>query len=690
MTINSNTILYWCSLLCCFVLCSNSAYAVAPDNDNFNSATRINTLPFSAEQSAVDATLETNEVQPSCAGERVGSSVWYRYTASTTRSIVVETTDSAYDTVLSVWEGAQFPLTELVCNDDNGPPQSKLSFNAVAGNTYHINISSLPANTGTNLILNLSAANSLSNDNLSDATVISLSSSLTFQAQQVTDGATLESNEAAPSCSSTAGASVWYRYTPTGNQILAIDTTGSNYDTVLGLWTGDSFPLTEVACMDDNGTAPQAQLRAVLSANTQYWLQVTGTDLPPAETGVLNLNINAPVSNTTRNNAMTISSLPYETTLSTVGAGMSTFTPSCDTNMDNDVWFAFTPETDQRSVVITTEGSSYNTLLAVWQNSDGDLTELACNDDYQVSDFGQNSSQVTVNFTAGQQYFIQVGGALGSAGDLMLSLSASGNATRDFVITRQPSDTTIQAGETASLSVRIGPTSEFDAISGPISYQWYQGEAGDTSQPVGTDSSSFTTPALTESTQYWVRVSNTTGTRSSSVATVSVEGTVVEPEPEPEEPTPNPEDSNGIGVNTDLVLIATTGNFEGFFVRQSDNLVVDTALETDDVEVSFVITPESAHVGKQARLILVGLYDGIPDTYFSLNGSDFTWVPWNFTIDGLAPLEADKTLTSTVSIPLFEGQLVGLTGNFTFFIGYVLEEDGSLFFGSEPLTFNVQ
>ncbi len=683
MIMNLKSILYWCGLLCCLVLCNNIAYAAAPDNDNFNSATRVSSLPFSAEQSAAEATLETDEVQPSCVGDKVGSSVWYRYTASTTRPIVVETTDSTYDTVLSVWEGAAFPLTEIACNDDNGPPQSKLSFDAVAGNTYHINISSLPANSGKTLIFKVSAASSLANDNISDAVEIELSSDMTYSAQQVTDDATLEANESLPSCDSAAGASVWYHYTPSSNRALAIDTTGSNYDTIVAVWTGDSFPLTEVACADDNGNIPQAQLRAELSANTQYWIQIAGSDEPPPETGVLQLNISAPVSNVNQNSAISITELPYETTLSTVGTGFSGVSSSCDDTaaMGNDVWFSFTPETAQSSVVISTADSDYNTLLTVWQNNEGELTEVSCNDDYQTVDFGEVSSQATVSFSAGQQYFIQVAGTLGSAGNLKLSLSGAGSGSRDFVITRQPSDTTIQAGETATLSVRLGPASGFDSISEPVSYKWYQGAKSDTSQPVGTDSSSFTTPILTEATQYWVRVSNTTGAQSSSAATVTVEGTVVEPEPE---------ESNGIGVNADLELITTTGNFVGYFVRKSDNLVVDTVLETDDVEVSFVITPEPAHVGKQARLILVGSYDGIPNTYFSLNGSDFTWVPWDFTIEGIASLEADKTLTSTISVPLFEGQLVGLTGNFTFFIGYVLEEDGSLFFGSEPLTFNVQ
>ena len=59
--------------------------------------------------------------------------------------------------------------------------------------------------------------------------------------------------------------------------------------------------------------------------------------------------------------------------------------------------------------------------------------------------------------------------------------------------------------------------------TGPFSYQWYQGASGDTSNPVnGATSASFTTPALTSTTSYWVRISNGTGPVNSNTATLIV------------------------------------------------------------------------------------------------------------------------------------------------------------------------
>ena len=71
----------------------------------------------------------------------------------------------------------------------------------------------------------------------------------------------------------------------------------------------------------------------------------------------------------------------------------------------------------------------------------------------------------------------------------------------DGSIIAQPASEVIASGGTATLTVTPIGTE-------PFTYQWYQGESGDTSMPVGTNSSSFTTSALTATTSYWVRVSN--------------------------------------------------------------------------------------------------------------------------------------------------------------------------------------
>lgn len=83
-------------------------------------------------------------------------------------------------------------------------------------------------------------------------------------------------------------------------------------------------------------------------------------------------------------------------------------------------------------------------------------------------------------------------------------------------ITAQPSGTAVAAGQTATLQVTA-------AGAGAITYQWYQGASGDTSSPVpGATNSSFTTPGLAATTNYWVRATSPTGHVDSNTATVTV------------------------------------------------------------------------------------------------------------------------------------------------------------------------
>ncbi|RPI19950.1 MAG: hypothetical protein EHM61_27975, partial [Acidobacteria bacterium] len=82
-------------------------------------------------------------------------------------------------------------------------------------------------------------------------------------------------------------------------------------------------------------------------------------------------------------------------------------------------------------------------------------------------------------------------------------------------ITDQPQSQTITSGQSAQLSVAASGTS--------LSYQWYRGSSGDTSQPIsGATSNTYSTGALTLNTTYWVRVSNNCDSVNSNTATVII------------------------------------------------------------------------------------------------------------------------------------------------------------------------
>ena len=127
-----------------------------------------------------------------------------------------------------------------------------------------------------------------------------------------------------------------------------------------------------------------------------------------------------------------------------------------------------------------------------------------------------SSSYTTPALTQTTSYWVRVSscGALVDSNTATITVNPVCTAPS---ITTQPQGQTIQSGQTATLSVSASGTP-------PLNYQWYRGSSGDTSSPVGTNSSSYTTPALTQTTSYWVRVSQTcsSATVNSNTATITV------------------------------------------------------------------------------------------------------------------------------------------------------------------------
>jgi murein DD-endopeptidase MepM/ murein hydrolase activator NlpD len=85
---------------------------------------------------------------------------------------------------------------------------------------------------------------------------------------------------AATDCALAPGtASVWYQYTPSVNAAVYVDTLGSDYDTIIAVWTGSRGGFSPVACNDDINNAGgifQSAVQISLTAGTTYYFEVAG------------------------------------------------------------------------------------------------------------------------------------------------------------------------------------------------------------------------------------------------------------------------------------------------------------------------------------------------------------------------------------------------------------------------------
>ena len=307
------------------------------------------------------------------------SSVWYSFTAPTDGQIYIDTLNSSFDTVLGIWTGTRGNLSLVGCNDDISPNlQSELNVDLTAGITYYIEvgkffnyltaasletqseekvlstnrdgISSLSINS---LSLNIEFVPNSSNDSINTPTVITQTP---FTDIKETYGDTRSASDPAlTACYRDAGAAtVWYQYTATDNGQIYLDTLGSDYDTMLALWSGSPGNLTLVGCGDDTEDSLQSKLNAdVISGATyyieaaQFWdyLNIASLDAqsavkPPADGDVnalsggsltLNLDFVSSPSNDNLSGAKSIGNLPYIDTMSTLGATLAADDPTVAT-----------------------------------------------------------------------------------------------------------------------------------------------------------------------------------------------------------------------------------------------------------------------------------------------------------------------------------------------------------------------
>jgi Immunoglobulin domain len=90
----------------------------------------------------------------------------------------------------------------------------------------------------------------LTNDFCSGATVLTGNS---VTVSEPTTTATTASDPVPNCVAGLFGKGVWFVFTPPGTGTVVVDTLGSSFDTVLGIYTGSCGALTQIGCDDDSG-----------------------------------------------------------------------------------------------------------------------------------------------------------------------------------------------------------------------------------------------------------------------------------------------------------------------------------------------------------------------------------------------------------------------------------------------------
>jgi hypothetical protein len=432
------------------------------------------------------ATKEAGE--PDHRGSSGGASVWYRWTALSTDNVSFvfnqcsTCTLSAANALVAVYTGSSVnALTSVPATLDNNH-----TFSTVRGTTYFIAVDSSTGNGGTYEFSLVSSSLSARNDNFSQAQTLSGTSGAVVGDNS---GATKEAGE--PNhATDRGGASVWYQWRAPASGIYTFDTSGSNFDTLLAVYTGNAVNALSIVASNDNaGSSARSRVAFNANANTTYRIAVDGkstaldpgTGLPRGETGLIFLNWSnlPPPLNDNFANAQPINGASGNIAGRNTVAGKEGGEPNHAGNPGGaSVWYRWTAPSSGNFTFMTV-GSDFNTLLAVYTGSKVDELNLISNND-DVG--GSTQSRVTFNAIAGNIYHVAVDGSVGVPGNLtpfsgnvVLSwFSQTGIGNDDFVAAQELSGSSgsLAATNAGATKENSEPSHANDRGGRSVWYSW--------------------------------------------------------------------------------------------------------------------------------------------------------------------------------------------------------------------------
>jgi hypothetical protein len=339
--------------------------ATPPANDLIENATPISALPYTNQQSMVDATRSGTDPLASCGG--TSPTAWYRYDALSDAPIRVTTTGGFG--ALATFVGTPDALTEVAC----GTTQR---FSVVAGSSYYIAVLS---SSGPPMTVTVRQEVPPANDLIENATLIT---SFPF-----TDTATSPDATRSPDdpFSCVNGTTLWYRYDAPADGVLKI--TSSNFSTAV-VYEGTPGSLTELQC----GSSQPFPV----SAGSTYYIMVSAS--LPVVVPTVTVQLANPPANDLIGNAAAFSALPYSNGQSIVDSTHSASDPSttCGTNGQPTVWYRYDALADGFVRASVSSGT-----VVSFEGAPGNLTELLCGG---IGGAGTHIFHVT----AGSSYYFMI------------------------------------------------------------------------------------------------------------------------------------------------------------------------------------------------------------------------------------------------------------------------------------------
>lgn len=412
-------------------------------NDAFANAQTLAGASGQVSGNNTGATAEPGEPVHFPGSAAASTSLWYKWTAPQSGTVIVDNTGTLFTTVIALYTGSSLSTLTLLTNAGTGNIPEATAVNVTAGTTYYIAVGSYGYSTGavvlnwrftqlpfigtqsgnttavaganvtlqagvvsfqtptfqwqrngvviagaTNASLTLSNVQAADagtyilvanngagsatakpivltvlvpppNDNFTSAQIIA---GLTGSVSGTNANATGEPGEPSHWNAAGAASSVWYRWIPSTSGLAVIDTVGSNFDTVLAVYTGSSLAtLTRIVQDDDRGGGRTSQVSFAATGGVTYWIAVGGST--PSARG--NLTLGWQLSPT-----VAITAAPVGQTIAVGGA--ATFTVQASGTGLTYQWY-------RNGVAIPAATTSSLTVSSVQGGSDASYTVSVSN-----------------------------------------------------------------------------------------------------------------------------------------------------------------------------------------------------------------------------------------------------------------------------------------------------------------------
>jgi hypothetical protein len=384
-----------------------------PPNDDFADAEVLTGLSDETTGTNVGATQEPGE--PVHEENYYDPSVWYRWTAPADGGVTVDTAGSDFAAIVAVYTGPAVDSLSRVATTRTGTGPEKRYFRAAAGVTYHVAIDGRHAEQGA-IQLELDEIPPPANDMFAAAEPLVPGASAV---SGNTLGATGEPGE--PDAGGTAGATVWYQYTPTESGRATVELAPVDFASTVTVYTGESVDaLTYV-----EGGSDRVSWRAL--PGTTYSIAVGGGPRPNRGHFAAKLTTAPRPPNDDFADAAELTGASATGSGTNDGATREPGEPNHHYGYGRrSVWWEWTAPSDGRARISLT--GSFDWVAAVYTGSSVDALTLVRSADYGPLEFSAS---------AGTTYRIAVdsyygGDATYASGSIELSLSLVDGPANDY------------------------------------------------------------------------------------------------------------------------------------------------------------------------------------------------------------------------------------------------------------------